>query len=109
MQITKRVLEVMINEADLDRKARLIGRACLALFRRQTEDEKNANTTTHTNQRGFTQGDARQGSITAKYFIKHGTLQAWQIELWTRREARGNMRISKYWRQLDEEAKARAS
>lgn len=107
MQITKQVLEIMITEADVERKARIIGRACLALFRRQTEDEKAANTTTHTNRKGFTQSDARQGSITAKYFIKHGTLQDWQVAQWVRQEARGNMRISKYWRQLDEEARAR--
>lgn len=107
--ITKRILENMIIEANPEKRARIVGRACLALFRRQTQDEQVANTTNHTNMRGFTQGDARQGSITAKYFIKHGTLQDWQINQWIKREARGNMRISKYWRQLDQEARARAA
>lgn len=107
--VTKESIEAMILNADADKRARIVGRACIALFRRQTEDEKQANTATHTNMRGFTQGDARQGSITAKYYIKHGTLQNWQVEQWTRVEARGNMRISKYWRQLDEEAQIKAA
>jgi hypothetical protein len=106
--VTKHSLEQMINEADADKKARIIGRACLVLFKRQTDDEKVANDAKHLNLRGFTKGDARQGSITAKYFIKHGTLQPWQIDMWTRTEKRGNKRISKYWRQLAEAAAEKA-
>ena len=45
-----------------------IGRALVHLFRRQTEDEQESNSTRHDNQRGFTSSDARRGSITAKYY-----------------------------------------
>jgi hypothetical protein len=33
----------------------------------------------------------------------------WQIERWTKKNRRGSMRISKYWRQLDEAAKRKAA
>lgn len=106
--ITKASLEQMINEADAEKRARIIGRACVVLFLRQTEDEKATNHTKHTNERGFSKPDARQGTITAKYFLKHGKLEDWQVARWIKRESRGNMRIAKYWKQLDEAARAKA-
>lgn len=107
--VTKQSIEGMISQASLEKQAHIIGRACMALFKRQTEDEKVSNGTKHFNQRGFTPADARQGSITAKYYIKHRALQDWQIAQWTKIESRGNMRIAKYWRQLAEEAAAKAA
>jgi len=106
--LTKHSLEQMIGEANADKQARIVGRACVALFKRQTEDEKQSNNATHLNLRGFTKGDARQGSITAKYFIKHGTLQPWQVAMWLKVEKRGNLRITKYWRQLQQTAAEKA-
>ena len=67
--LTKSSLVTMIETADQEKLARIVGRACVALFRRQTEDEKSMNAAVENNNRGFTQADARQGSITAKYFI----------------------------------------
>lgn len=84
--------------------AQFIGRALVVLFNNQTEDEKRVNDTNQDNGVGFTGADAHSGCISAKYFLKHGTLQDWQIERWTKRNRRGVMRIAKYWRQLDQAA-----
>jgi hypothetical protein len=107
--LTKTALINMIETADQEKLARIVGRACVALFRRQTEDEKVMNTAKHNNNRGFTQADARQGSITAKYFIKNGTLLEWQINQWLKTDVRGTPRIVKYWKQLAEEAAKKAA
>ena len=84
--------------------AQFIGRALVVLFNNQTEDEKQVNDTNQNNGIGFTGADAHSGCISAKYFLKHGTLQDWQIERWTKRNRHGQMRIAKYWRQLDRAA-----
>ena len=36
-------------------------------------------------------------------------MQDWQIERWLKPNARGQMRIVKYWKQLDEAAQERAA
>jgi hypothetical protein len=97
----------LINRGD-EVAMHAIGRALVHLFRRQTEDEKQANDARHDNRRGFTAGDARKGSITAKYYIKHRRLLDWQIAQWLERDARGRQRIGKYYRQIAEEAAKRA-
>ena len=97
----------LINRGD-EVAMHAIGRALVHLFRRQTEDEQQSNDTRHTNRRGFTAGDARKGSITAKYYIKHRKLLDWQIEQWLKRDGRGVQRIGKYYRQIAEEAARKA-
>ena len=106
--VTKASLTSMIRTAASEEQlARIIGRACLALFKRQTEAERADNNVKVQNNRGFMPQDAKKGSITAKYFIKHGTLMDWQVRQWTNVNEKGEMRIVKYWRQLNEEAVAR--
>ena len=107
--LTKSSLVAMIEAADQEKLSRIVGRACVAIFRRQTEDEKCSNTASHSNGIGFTPADARKGSITAKYFIKNGTLLEWQINQWVKRDSRGTPRIAKYWKQLAEEAAKKAA
>ena len=107
--LTKHILENMIQTADPAKRAKLIGRACLVLFKRQTDSEKQINDAVIHNNVGFCKQDAREGSITAKYFIKNGTLQDWQVEKWTKVDCRGRMRIVKYWRQLNEAAQEKAA
>jgi len=107
--LTKSSLVTMIETADQEKLARIVGRACVAIFRRQTEDEKVINATSENNGIGFTHADARKGSITAKYFIKHGTLLEWQIDQWLKKDSRGTPRIVKYWKQLAEEATKKAA
>ena len=107
--ITKGSLYSMITEAHPEKVQHIVGRALVALFNRQVEDEKATNATRLTNHMGFTQGDARQGSITAKFYLKHGYLEAWQVNRWLSRDVRGTMRIQKYWRQLDEVAREKVA
>lgn len=107
--ITKNSLYMMIVNADAEKVQHIIGRALVALFNRQIDAEKADNTTKMTNYRGFAQNDARQGSITAKYYIKHGKLLDWQVQAWTKRNVKGTLRIQKYWRQLDEVAREKAA
>lgn len=103
--VTKESLLALIDKADFDKRKQIIGRACVALFKEQLKDERETNKTVTTNYKGFTAGDARQGSITAKYFIKNKSLLDWQVELWLKRDVRGTPRIVKYWKQLDRAAK----
>lgn len=92
---------------DAEYAKQYVGRALVALFNRQLEDEKSDNKTKTTNFLGFSKSDAKSGSITAKYFLKHRTLLDWQLESWTK-DFRGNPRIVKYHRQLNEIANRKA-
>jgi hypothetical protein len=85
-----------------------VGRALVHLLNRQTEDEKIAAQTKHDNMRGFTSGDARRGTITAKYYVKYRKLEQWQIAYWLKQQCNGTTRIGKYYRQIAEEAKRKA-
>jgi hypothetical protein len=107
--VTKDSLTKMIVEASPEKQAQIVGRACLVLFKRQTETERQANTTNVENSVGFTGSDARCGSLTAKSFLKYNTLQPWQVERWLKVDRRGTMRIAKYWKQLDQAAREKAA
>jgi hypothetical protein len=103
--VTKELLTHMINNGP--RQTEVIGRALVVLFNNQTTTEQASNDTIEHNMVGFTGADARRGSITAKYFLRHNNLQDWQIEYWTRPNSKGTPRLAKYWRQLDKAAQAK--
>jgi len=86
----------------------VIGRALLALLDRQTEDEKRAADTRVNNSIGFTGADAHSGTLTAKYFAKHGFLLDWQVAKWTKPAKNGYPRLCKYAKQLNEIALEKA-
>lgn len=109
MKVTKEYIEAYLSNNSRDKCAHFVGRALLVMFRNQTADEQATNETRVSNGVGFTGADAESGTITAKYYLKHGTLQDWQVDRWLRRNRNGTMRLSKYWRQLDEAAKLKAS
>ena len=90
------------------KRPHVIGRALVALFRRQTEAERQANDARVWNTVGFSGADARRGSLTAKYYMKHHNLLDWQIEQWMRPTRNGLPRVCKYWRQLNEIALERS-
>ncbi len=102
--VTKQSMIKFLAERDSELVMHYIGRALVALFHRQVEDEKKSNDTHYDNSLGFSAADAKAGSITAKYYLKHGALLDWQIEKWTA-DFRGAPRITKYWKQLDEIAR----
>ena len=101
------LIALVIRGDEVSKEA--VGRALTHLFNRQTRDEQITNDTCKHNEIGFTPQDARSGSITAKYFIKHRTLLDWQYEKWIEPNAKGIPRIAKYWRQLNEEANQKNS
>lgn len=105
--VTKAELTHLITRGD-SVAMHATGRALVHLLRRQTQEEADSNTTKNLNHRGFTPADARYGSIHAKYYIKHGYLQTWQIAYWLRPNAKGTLRLAKYWRQIHEESQKKA-
>lgn len=102
--VTAKSLMDMIEAADSVKRGHIIGRALVVIFNNQTNLEKAVNATQEDNGIGFAGMDARSGTLTAKSYIKYGSLLPWQIEAWTKRNARGVMRIAKYHRQLNEAA-----
>jgi hypothetical protein len=105
--VTRDTMQTLVNNPAL--RDQVIGRALVVIFKNQTASERMVNTTEVDNGVGFTGADAKSGSITAKYFIKHGTLLEWQVERWMKPGKSGFARITKYWAQLDEAAKAKAA
>lgn len=88
-----------MSHVDIYCDGSMVGRALLT---RQTDSEVADNATKVYNNIGFTGADARSATLTAKYFMKHGTLQDWQIERWTKQNKNGVMRLVKYAKQLNE-------
>jgi len=107
--VTKESLRKMLNEADDTKRQHIIGRALVRLFKRQTNSEQMSDSTEQDNGIGFTGGDAKSGSLTAKFYMTHGKLLDWQVERWMRVGKSGYPRICKYDRQLNEVAEAVAA
>ncbi len=97
------LIELLRND---EMRPHVIGRALVVLFRNQTQDEQRTNDTKVNNNIGFCGSDAKSGSITAKYYLKHKTLLPWQVEAWMR-PAHGFPRITKYVKQLNHAAIAK--
>ena len=108
MNITKSYIEDYLFTHSDEQNMHFIGRALVAIFNFQTEDEKRASDTREDNGIGFTGADGHSGCISAKYYLKHKRLEQWQMDRWLKTNKRGVRRISKYWRQLDAAAKAKA-
>jgi hypothetical protein len=106
--VTRNYIAEKLSNSSPEYVMHFIGRALVVLLERQTADEKLHASTTHTNHRGFSQSDARSGTLSAMYYLKHKRLESWQIKAWTR-PWKGMPRIAKYWLQLDEEAQSKAA
>lgn len=105
--VTKDSLQHMLDTDNQQYVQMVIGRALVGIFDRQTADEKESNTTSKSNGIGFTGGDAYSGSKTAKFWMKHGSLLDWQVDMWVKKGTTGYSRLAKYHRQLNEIAKDR--
>ena len=86
-----------------------VARALVVLKNRQTADEQRSEHTSHLNGRGFRPCHARMGTSMAKFYEKYGKLSEKQIAYWRKPMKKGGMRIAIYWRQLLEEAQAKAA
>jgi hypothetical protein len=107
--VTRDSLKQMLVTATPERQIQIIGRALVRIFEGQTAAEKAANTTDVDNGIGFSGADAKAGTLTAKYFLKHKTLLQWQVTKWMQHSAEGYPRICKYHKQLNAIAEAKAS
>ena len=110
MKVTKEwITNYIRNQPDV-KVANMVGRALVALFRRQTEVEQANNVTKEHNKRGFTAPDAKRGSTAAKTFLKHGRFtNEWQWKRWIICNSKGVPRIAKYSRQLNEVAQSKGA
>lgn len=101
--VTRESIQLMLNNPNHVYVAKVVGRALVGLFERQTEHEQSVNHTEEHNTIGFAGCDGRSGSLTAKTFLKRGTLEEWQIDRWTKVSPRtGFARLCKYHKQLNE-------
>lgn len=75
MLITK---EIILNKLATDQK--WLERGVLAIYKRQTEDEKQSEQTSHSNGRGFAGCDARRGTRMAQWLIKGYHLDGKHLE-----------------------------
>lgn len=100
--VTRDSLREMVSSPNLAYVEAVVGRALVRIFERQTEAEKRSNDTNVNNNIGFAGCDAKSGSLTAKYYMKHKHLESWQLEKWLKVDAAGYPRICKYHRQLNE-------
>lgn len=51
---------------------------------------------------GWTQGDARVGTLTAEAIAKYGAMQEWQLKMWASLNSKGEPRLAKYHKQLND-------
>jgi hypothetical protein len=100
--VTRDSIRNMLNNDNRAYVEAVIGRALLALLDRQTEDEKIAADTRVWNAVGFSGADAKSGTLTAKFFAKHGKLLDWQVDKWMKKAKNGYPRLCKYAKQLNE-------
>lgn len=77
-----------------------VGRALVALNKRQTQDERVSEQTRHHNLRGFMPMHAKKGTGMAQFFEKTGFLTPKQLAYWRRVTPSGKARIEKYVGQL---------
>jgi len=88
---------------------RTIGRALVAIYRNQLPQEQASKATIFRNGIGFTGSDARIGTLAAKYYMEHDTLEPWQIKIWIGLNKKGLPRITKYSEQLNQIANDKLS
>jgi hypothetical protein len=88
---------------------RAVERALVVLFQRQTAAEQRSENTQLHNQIGFTHADAPWGTRNARWVMRGGRLNPYQLSQWRKRDRKGTPRLAKYWRQLSEAAQEKAA
>ena len=110
MEVTKEWIAEYVRTGPDHKVANMVGRALVALFRRQTSEEQTLQQTRLRNGMGFTGPDARRGTVGAKTFLKYGRFTSeWQWRRWIIPDKKGLPRIAKYARQLNEVAQQKAA
>lgn len=94
----KDIVDLLTREDELGMHA--VGRALVALNKRQNTDEQISEITKYRNYRGFRPCDARVGTSMAKFYSRNGYLTEKQIAYWRRSQKNGVKRIAVYANQL---------
>lgn len=84
----------------------VVGRALLAIFRRQSLSEKQSSTTIERNGVGFSSCDAFLGTLTVKLFLNYGNVPPNLYKAWTKIGKNGYPRICRYADQLNQIAQS---
>lgn len=105
--VTRESIAKMLQDPRPEFVQAVIGKALVVLLDRQTQAESQSNTTQINNAIGFSHADAKSGSLTAKYWLKHKRLEQWMIDKWLKVGSSGFPRLCKYWKQLDEAAQTK--
>ena len=105
-KLTKEYIQALLARTDRV-GVQAVGRALVLLNQRQTTDEQASKETHHHNAQGFSPYDAELGTDMANFFQKTGFLTPKQMKYWQKPNKAGVPRISKYWRQILEDARAK--
>ncbi len=103
-KVTRESIAAMLNNDNPAYVQAVIGRALVALLKNQTATEQATASTNEDNGIGFTGADAKGGTLTAKYYIKHKRLLDWQVDKWLKLGSNGYPRLAKYHKQLNDYA-----
>lgn len=100
--VTRDTLRTMLNNPNRKYVETVVGRALVALLKRQTTDEQASAETRVHNSIGFSGADAHSGTLTAKTWNSKGVLLDWQLNKWLKPAKNGYPRLCKYAKQLNE-------
>jgi hypothetical protein len=107
--VTRESLQNMIDQAPPAKLVQIVGRALVALYERQTDQEQDSHATIVHNQQGFSGCDAEIGTSHAEFFQSRGFLTPKQMNIWLKKKENGYSRLSRYWKQLNEVAIKKAT
>ena len=93
----------------LEKSDLAVARALVVLNGRQTETERQLQSTSISNGRGFSPYHARMGTSMAEFYLKTGYLSPKQLAYWRKPNKQGRPKIAMYWRQLLEAVAEKAA
>lgn len=106
MKKSKLVTREWLRDKIAEQPERVIARALIAIYERQTSEEQMGGYTKFNNGRGFSGADAELGTKCAKAALA-GELKPWMVKIWSSVTRTGFPKICKYARQLNEIAEAK--
>jgi len=99
--VTKDYLRDRLTKPDC---IKVLGRALVRIYERQTSDEQQSESTELKNSQGFTAFDARLGTLAARQFLETGSIGIKLTAYWLAQDKNGYPKICRYVRQLNEVA-----
>lgn len=106
MKKPKLVTREWLRDKIAEQPEKVIARALIAIYARQTADEQRAGVTKFNNGVGFSGADAELGTKCAKAALA-GKLLPWMVKVWSDVTRTGFPKICKYARQLNEIAETK--